>query len=361
MILGLACGLIYALRVVHAASGWYAKIARPARGWRGRVHVADDQLGLAPRPNSRGAHTFPLGPDLPMRYDQDGLRVPVSDPPPRKRPLVLALGCSFTYGDACRAEDAFPYLVAARLGGTAQNAGVCGYGLAQMQLRARELIPRLRPDWVLVQYSPWLAARSASGYAPSEIGRVPIPRYVQVEGAWRIEPPAFRTWVFDLPFADYQAGAPAQRGFPSFLLRVGLPLCLHDDLCATREWFDQRLGRSPPPPTSEAFTAFAYRELLDECERAGAGAILVVLGGAEQPLVELPASLSLAGWRVARGDRALVEPLTRANATLTLDTYVRAYAHLSGNRVFDLHPNPRAHELIAAAVLEQARARERQR
>ena len=46
-------------------------------------------------------------------------------------------------------------VVAQGLGGTVLNAGKCAYGLSQMLILARRLIPRYRPDYVLVQFSPW--------------------------------------------------------------------------------------------------------------------------------------------------------------------------------------------------------------
>jgi hypothetical protein len=73
---------------------------------------------------------------------------------------VLALGCSFTYGAATNAENTYPYLVGQRLAGTTRNAGVSSYGLSQMMILAKRLVPAYKPDYLLVQYSPWLVDRS---------------------------------------------------------------------------------------------------------------------------------------------------------------------------------------------------------
>jgi len=54
----------------------YQRVAAGGRGWRGRVHAAHPELGFAPIPGAGGAHTFPIGPDVPMRYDERGFRVP---------------------------------------------------------------------------------------------------------------------------------------------------------------------------------------------------------------------------------------------------------------------------------------------
>ena len=104
--------LTYISYAGYKAAPIYQNIKTNQRGWKGNVHVADSQLGFAPVPNSEGAHVFPTGPDIPMRFDKDGFRVPIkADESVQQRPLILALGCSFTYGDATYAKDTFPYLV----------------------------------------------------------------------------------------------------------------------------------------------------------------------------------------------------------------------------------------------------------
>jgi len=102
--------------IVHRTRPLYWNIKTSQRGWSGKVHKADAELGFAPIPDSQGAEVFPLGPEIPMRYDKDGFRIPVSDHSASStrsspRPLVLTLGCSFTYGAANYAEDTYPYLV----------------------------------------------------------------------------------------------------------------------------------------------------------------------------------------------------------------------------------------------------------
>jgi hypothetical protein len=112
---------------LYQAYSIYGYVKTSQRGWSGKVHRADAELGFAPIPNARGAHVFPIGPDIPMRYDENGFRVPVteSSASSNQRPLILALGCSFTYGDATPAEETSPYLVGQYLRGTVKNAEVC--------------------------------------------------------------------------------------------------------------------------------------------------------------------------------------------------------------------------------------------
>src|SRR5256885_17081232 len=54
---------------------WYVKSNQ--RGWKGKVARADPELGFVPLPDSQGAEVFPIGDDIPARYDKDGFRVPL--------------------------------------------------------------------------------------------------------------------------------------------------------------------------------------------------------------------------------------------------------------------------------------------
>lgn len=64
---------------------------------------------------------------------------------------VLAVGDSFTQGHGVEAGEAWPKRVQARLSGVqVVNAGVSGYGLAQMRKTAELLVERVRPHAILV-------------------------------------------------------------------------------------------------------------------------------------------------------------------------------------------------------------------
>ena len=119
-----------------------------------------------------------------MRFDKNGFRVPVGDTPTESHgsPLVLTLGCSFTYGDAVYARDTYPYLVGQSLKGTTKNAGCCSCGLSQMLILAGKLIPSHKPDYLIVQYSPWLISRSLSPFSPTYGGKSPAPYFYGDEG-----------------------------------------------------------------------------------------------------------------------------------------------------------------------------------
>jgi len=343
------------------ARSWraYEFLKSEHRGFRGRVHRADPELGFAAVPASQGWHVFPVGPPLPMRYSAEEFRVPAHDPgaSPRRRPFVLALGCSFTYGDACAAEDTWPFLVAQGLGGTALNAGKCAYGLSQVLILARRLVPRYRPDYVLVQFSPWLVGRGTSGFARSTFGLVPVPYLTFEGGRVGVEPPCFRARVFDLPFHRFDNARRGAGEFLSFLFAAGGPLFVHDDLhlaaCELR-----RLGGSSPEAARRRAVDSAgevnrvvYREIARICRDNAATMALVRLS---HPLERHHQQLKELYREVVYVDAqaALDAAVPAADGK---EGYYRRFGHWRGAPpvLVDTHPNPAAHRLIASEVLRR--------
>jgi hypothetical protein len=352
----------YALFVGQRAYAAYSFLKSDHLGFRGRVHRADAELGFAAVPDARGFHVFPSGPPLPMRYDAEGFRIPAGQPAdaPRPRPLVLALGCSFTYGDGCRAEDTYPHLVARELGGTELNAGKCAYGLAQMLLLARRLIPQYRPDYVLVQFSTWLPGRGTSGFARATFGRVPVPfLLLRPDGTTDVHAPAFGTWVFDLPFADFDNKERGVGEFARFFFRAGAPLMVHDDLSMAAFAVRRALGSLPE---AERLRAQRNREELNRVVYAEIGR-LAAAHGSRMVIVRLSHPLE-AHWQRLKelSPGALV---VNAQAVLdaqvpsgSRDEYYKLFGHWRGSppRLVDNHPNPAAHRVIADAVVRAIRS-----
>ena len=176
--------LIYSGYTVYRSIELYSYIKSNQRGWIGKVMKADAELGFAPIPNSHGAEIFPVGPDLPMCFDENGFRSPIenNNATSNQKPVVLVLGCSFTYGAAVYAKDAYPYLVGQSLGGITKNAGCSSCGLSQMLILARRLIPTHKPDYVVVQYSPWLVSRALDPFAPTYFGKAPTAYFYEDDG-----------------------------------------------------------------------------------------------------------------------------------------------------------------------------------
>ena len=323
------------------------------RGWRGQAHIPDAEFGLKPKPGVYAAHIFPVGADIPMHFDNWGFRVPVDTAGralPLKRPLLLFLGCSFTYGDACRAEDAFPFLTAQALGGTELNRGVCSWGLAQMMLDGERLLAEFQPDWLVVQYSPWLVERALGGMAPLYYGHCPVPYFIQRDGTLNLQPPPFGWKAGTLPVNDYD-GAAGHGRFLSFLSRIGLPLYLYDDFNMSRLFAARMLGILPPCTLDRrAVVRTVYNQLAEAAHKHGSRMVALRLtGGFKNPgddewaeILKIPDIITV------DAEAALLDSLPATG----LD-YNHAYKHWRGEPpvMVDGHPNPPAHRIIAGAIV----------
>lgn len=346
--------MVYGLSVLYRAKPFYSYAKNPSRGWRSPVYCPDPKLGWVPIPGIRSAHTFPTGPDIPMGFDADGFRIPVNGQTTgRKKPLVLALGDSFTYGDACLAEDTFPHKVAQSLGGTELNAGVCSYGLAQMMLLAERLIPQYSPDYVLIQYSPWLFDRAATHFAPTYFSYAPNPFFADTPaGGLEICPPVFSSCDIDL--SPWRASRKGPLDFASFLLRRALPLFIHNDVNILSYRARSALGliKKPSGNRGEVLKT-AYGRILALCSQNKSSPLIIILGNSSA-VVPVPDELRALGMPLVNAHASLISSL----AEPTDNAYRQAYAHFRGSPpvCVDGHPNPRAHTLIAKAVVDYIRA-----
>ncbi len=336
----------------------YSRWKPPRLGFRGRLHRLDPELGYSAIPGASGFHVFPAGPSIPTHYSLEGFRIPSSAPPvlSNRRPYVLALGCSFTYGDGCAAEDAYPQRVAEGLSGTALNAGKCGYGLSQMLMLARHLIPRYQPEYVLAQDSFWLIGRGTSGLGRGSFVPVPAPYLtLDEQGRIAIHPPPYRTLLFDVPVDRYDNSQRGALEYLSFLVHVGLPLHLHDDLSSLP--FRTRRGLASLSHASrddEKLTHAAYREIGEICRANGATLVIVHV---DKPFQ----------WEGANAQDACPEALfVDAQAALdrlvperSVADYYRRFGHWRGEppRLVDTHPNPEAHATIARVIVRALRRR----
>jgi len=346
----LGYGLFRSVRIYH-----YLKTDQP--GWEGAVFRADPALGFAPVPQSQGWQ-INSGFKTPVRFDSRGFRIPLDadDQTPLKRPLLLALGCSFTFGHGINAEDTFPFLVAKALDGTALNAGLPTYGLAQMVILAQRLIPQYKPDIVLVQFSSWLVDRGDWPFAISYPGVVPIPYFVKSEGKLNITRPAFITRNFDLPLAKYRHTPSRIGDFLSFLKQAGLPLILYDDFQVL--FFQARmLFNLVPAPVHEIdrdqVVDAAYRRIERLCRENNAEMVVVFLHDpvtAEPSFAEISRLKALTYPIMVDPGPALLNRLPDHKA----GTYYQTYGHLRGSppQVVDKHPNELANRIIATEILK---------
>lgn len=67
---------------------------------------------------------------------------------------ILVVGDSFTFGDEVSDHETWPAQLETKTGKKVINAGVFGYGLDQIILRAESLLPIYKPDTVIVAFVP---------------------------------------------------------------------------------------------------------------------------------------------------------------------------------------------------------------
>jgi hypothetical protein len=349
-----AFSTLYLVYTAYRTRALYFYVKTNQRGWRGIVYKRDAELGFAPVANSVGAETFPDGDEIPARFDQDGFRIPLDDEKNRtqsQHPSVLTLGCSFTYGAAARAEDTYPYLVGRNLGGSTKNAAVSSYGLSQMLILAKRLVPGQKPDYLLVQYSPWLVSRALDPFAPTYFGKLPTPYFFDRQSELVLQPPVFQTKMFDLPIDRYRNTPTSFSDKVSFSWNVGLPIFVHDDFNMIGYAANRFLRRVPAPASDEArVTTYVYGQIGKIAKENGAKLIVVVLGN-DVNSVPISRAWFPADAAVVNAHDALLEHLPVA----AQEKYDKAYAFWRGSppAIVDRHPNENAHRVIADAVARE--------
>jgi len=107
----------------------------------------DPTLGWTPIPGSSGTM---LG--KPISFTEQGTRAQNRDRPPATGPLIIAFGDSMTEGYAVGSDETWPANLERITGRPVLNAGVRGYGLDQIVLRAERMIPEIRPSTVVLAF-----------------------------------------------------------------------------------------------------------------------------------------------------------------------------------------------------------------
>jgi hypothetical protein len=235
------------------------------------------------------------------------------------------------------------------LGGSEINAGVSGYGLAQMLILAERLIPKYKPDYVVVQYSPWLLDRSMNVLAPTLFVFQPTPYFATGEdGMIDLNRPAFMTAAFRLDLSKYYKTRLKTMRFILFAAKVGFPVFIHDDWNCLQYKLRALAGLEKHPAQRRGdVIAYAYGQIKNLCAINDSSLIVLVLGNKKNP-EPIPPELE-------KLDLCIVDAQAKLLGKLTHDdeqTYDRMYLTLDTNNTscFTGHPNPLANSIIAQAV-----------
>jgi hypothetical protein len=330
------------------------------RGWTGKSHKIDSVLGFSSIPNSRGFHTFPIGDPQPTAYDMDGFRVPLSDTLRINKEGnvdILFLGCSFTYGDACYADSTFAHLVAKEMNFKYINAGIGSYGLSQMDILSKRLIPKYKPKYVVFQYSSWLMDRALSGLAPVYYGSLPTPYYSKKDELYFLNKPMYETQIFNLDEKEIRKNF---KSHFSFYLRKGLFFYLREDLNAIKMRIAIFFKINPPPAPNNQENRLSlakqiYKEMIKTAIDNNCTPIILNLGNSitfdEMNLTNFSLSY-FNGALLADGDKAHKDYL-KENKYLTYKAFLHWRLNEKGDSILiDTHPNNLSHQLIAKSIVQ---------
>lgn len=361
--------IFYCITLAVRGAGLYADVTSLEKKrmegqgrYTGSFGRFDPVLGYVLLENGSGAWLIYDGSPVPFYHDDEGRRVAKGVKrgfQGKKHPRVLFLGDSFTYGELVSAEDAFPARVAAELNGESINAGVPGYGLAQMVLLEKRLLAKYKPDYVVVQYSDWMAGRSMSGFATDREGQIMAPYIFESGDDLGIAPVPFNPPESFVPLlTKYKNAKPSLWNKIAFIGRVGFPFYVKRDFGLSLLRIRQATGLSPRPSANpDKVIRFGYAEMDRIARENGAQLVILALGNA-QPL-NVPGQLFPRGVAGVNAWRAMVEQL----AAPTSDEYMARYYLARGNppRPVDAHPNEQAHAIIGGLVAERIRRLERQK
>lgn len=354
-----------------------------------RIITYDPRLGTLLRPNlsvrkAFGGHERVVT----VTTNAFGLRgpdLPVAKPPGTRR--ILALGDSFTFGDAVQVDEAWPHRLEARLNGEAGrgveviNAGVGGYGTAHALLLADILLPSVQPDVVVLGFS--VVNDILDNLCVDEVAygrRTHAPCYT-VDDADRLvlaEPPAGRSGAAAASWR--MPGSRAVDFFQSQLRRamfrnpqildvarrLGLRLELPYVPATIVSWYDDRYSER-----GWTLTRRLLGELRDRLASRGVRLMILVIPAsvqAEGPDGPKRAILRTLGAE-QRPIRAFLDDPTRPQALIarfcadaaiecvdTLPAVVEA--ERAGQRAYypvDQHWTPHGHELAASMVATRLR------
>lgn len=325
-------------------------------GWVGNTQKDDDTFGLVHVKNARGYHAYPIGDNVPITYNVQGFRVAPCDTAfaaQKDSVDVLFLGCSWTFGDACLAEQTFPYLVGKKGGMRIVNAGVCSYGLAQMYLLSGKLIPQLKPRYTVVQYSPWLVDRGTSIGAPAATF-LPVPYFHDLKDTIELQYPVQKTQVFGINRAEIRKKYTDRK--MGFVFGYGIPFFFREDLMYLRYSLPVWLG-GPQNPSKDKkkVERMVYRSIIKNIRAQGSIPVVVCIGDRKYSKTagEVIGDPTV---RIINADEALWLQLAVKNK----NSYSRRYEHWrkqnpgDKDSVFlDGHPNPLAHHIIAEEILKK--------
>lgn len=348
--------VVYQLLSVHKNSvAYYNDFVLPgSMTVQGRMHERDSVLGYRMRKNSESFFMYDFKNPIPVKSDNNGFRIPFNAETSKLSEQnidLLFLGCSFTFGSGCYAEETFAYKTAVANKLSYGNGGVRGYGLAQIVLLAEYLIPKIKPRYVILQRSPWLVERSLFEFAPSRGGiLLPVPYFCKKGKEIYIEKPLF----YNTPEPDFYADRKKYKGrFFTYYFSRGIPYFLNAQLKLILARIEAFLN-GKPRPSSDRWAAehYAYNRIKVIADKFNCKVIILQLNNGPISYGQND-KLKVEGLTYVNADSILIKSL-KSNSSLL---YRQKFGHWknngSGPVFFDGHPNNYAHSLIAESILKK--------
>lgn len=310
----------------------------------------DPKMGHVGIPHASGYYGYSIGDSIemkvPVHLNPDGFRTAENYMNGEQKPQDLFLGCSFTFGDFLPAEQTFPYLTAQRIGHNYDNTGASAYGLVQMYLRAKELLPKQQYSYVFIQYSPWLADRAMSLTGPTLSGYYPFPYFSDKGGVFESRPVAFNS-----SFRGNEINLKKYRGRSydgkwEFIGEVGIPVEIFDFTKYHLAHLKTKVGLLPKPTTNKNdLEQFVYHKIIEEVRLHGAEPVVLCIDcNLEAPFLE---NLDAKIIDIGRDIRELTDDDPEKRKKM-----FQIHYYTGTDSVWvDGHPNQKAHEIYSQTIL----------
>ncbi len=157
----------------HSLFTWRSKDSRS-------YSIPDDLVGRIPKPGI----SVRIPPGFTVSIGDHGTRRNGETPPRAERPLLLAVGDSFAFGDGVDDDESWPAILERLVGSRVINAAVPGFGLDQAVLRAEQLAGVYAPDTIVVSFIPHDVLRCEMSYWSGH----PKPHFEIDGGALQLRP-----------------------------------------------------------------------------------------------------------------------------------------------------------------------------
>lgn len=319
----------------------------------GGIWQHDPFLSYRGVPLSKGSYDYYIGDSIegsvPLSFDSNGFRTVFPPSSSTNDTADLYLGCSFTFGDFVAAEATYPFLTSHALGHPCINGALPGYGAGQMEYIAGSLLADRPLRYMFIQLSSWTVPRAMSLNGPTRFGYRPFPYYSDSSGSFAWNPPAYSNHAH--VFGNWRKTGTSYWERIRFGLTDGFSIEVLDYTSWTLARCKLAFGFLPEPTKKQRrLEQEFYTRMTRLCKARNIIPVIVRISYPDSVAGNLPDTLRKLAL-FADADSALKSEA--AGRGVPPEKLFRIY-HRHGNDSiqFDAHPNPLAHRIIAATILQ---------